>query len=664
MHCCFDSNDHKEVWEQYHLVPKKFDYANINIVIGANGSGKTRLLKAIRDIKRSQGVTDVIYGYFPALSDRFEAGGVRDTEDLPDFTLFEFAYLGEASFDDFLRAIEAYNGDFFSELLQSLNHYGRAMRERGKKTLGMVKEEFHSLTGKNLMIEAEGTYVVSLDDRKETLSEALSKFSPGELMIFYISIFLTLTRYSNKKKVVILDEPELHLHPKILLSFIKRLAEEPELHGIEELWIATHSIFLVPQFDFENIIFMRDGAVQPRNSSLYENIYTHLLGEENEKIAQFLSSISEWQFCNFIAECFENPTVVDVPNADDEQVKLFIDYLDVHKTFRILDYGGGSARLGLSLKQALDPSKWALIDYEIFDPTPQYEGDLFKVYSEVAEIKEKYSCIVLMNVLHELPPETWPQTFDTIYNLLEDGGYLIFAEVFALTRGEMPNDNGYIMLGLEELKILLYDEQTILEIKNPAAKKSLCAAIPKRGVAHISPYSVLRAVQNLEERTFLTIQELRKEGRLDSKGMRHYAFLSQLYLNAKLYNIQHCNMPEEQAVGVPEKKPGCDDDALLAQLKKHSNLLHASLYRPKGSPEVTAALKELEAIEFAKFQNVYLGKDRFQKFWKIVLGLEAHREDKQKIAALLAVASMLGDKKSINRLKNQYLDSLKRLITL
>lgn len=84
--------------------------------------------------------------------------------------------------------------------------------------------------------------------------------------------------------VVLLDEPELHLHPKALISFIDYLKSE---EAVEMCCIATHSIFLIPLFDFYEIIHIERGVVQTYNSKLYNDIFENIIGK-NESLSDFL----------------------------------------------------------------------------------------------------------------------------------------------------------------------------------------------------------------------------------------------------------------------------------------------------------------------------------------------------------------------------------------
>ena len=95
----------KLAFDKYNIVvPENYTFSNINIVIGANGSGKTRFLNAVKDIYSSDPKNNIIYGYFPALSDRKLMFNENNLE-LPENTIYESIYLDEISFLDFLKKL-------------------------------------------------------------------------------------------------------------------------------------------------------------------------------------------------------------------------------------------------------------------------------------------------------------------------------------------------------------------------------------------------------------------------------------------------------------------------------------------------------------------------------------------------------------------------------
>lgn len=95
------------------LAPHGFRFSDrINVVIGKNGSGKTRLLKAIKTLYEADDSNNVMYGYFPSLSDVFSP----NNEIVPDYSLYEFLYSEEAKFEDLLKSIEEYGVKFIEDL--------------------------------------------------------------------------------------------------------------------------------------------------------------------------------------------------------------------------------------------------------------------------------------------------------------------------------------------------------------------------------------------------------------------------------------------------------------------------------------------------------------------------------------------------------------------
>ena len=145
-----------------------------------------------------------------------------------------------------------------------------------------------------------------------------------------------------------------------------------------------------------------------------------------------------------------------------------------------------------------------------------------------------------MNVLHELNPNDWEKTFKGLEQKLTDNGYIFFVEVSALVKGEMPNKVGFLILDYDELKVLFNcnDELSKLSIKE--LKKSICTVIPKSVLGNISEKTIAKTIKTLENTTF---EKIKKERAIANfQNSRYYAYLTQLYLNAKLYNENNSDL--------------------------------------------------------------------------------------------------------------------------
>ncbi len=544
-------------------IPEGFRFARVNLVTGSNGSGKTRFLRALKSLSEKQDRGSVIYGYFPALSDR----PVRETdEEEPPVTLFKSISSGDIDFEDFFHEIERHNGEFIQELLLYRS-------KRRTEIQGLVAESFRALTGRELVFQEKQAFLRKADGETEPLSELLDKLSPGELILFYMSIFLALRKDGAQGKIILLDEPESHLHPKALRAFVRLLTEQ---YGRASIWIATHSLFLVPAFQFENMVYIKDSAVQKRGGGMYRAILGELLGHDRAT-EDFFASSSQWQFCQFLAECFADPAVVDTVNPEDEQVRLFMEHLHEKTPMRVLDWGGGSARLGESLlaagyRQGTD------MDYHIYDWQPRYSGQDFAVFRQLEDIRGPYDCIVMMNFLHEVEPADWPDIFKRAFGLLEPDGFLLFIEVKALRDGEMPNRTGYLLLGPEEARELFPGGEAF---RVSVKKKSVGVLVPREALNSITDGSVLQSLRRLRKRALQEIKQLRAgegfpkppEEIRALEEPRHYAFAVQQYINAMLAAAE-------------------DEEALLAENMRLDGSLKAALAEKAGLEEQYRKLEE------------------------------------------------------------------------
>ena len=520
-------------------VSENFEFSNINIIIGPNGAGKTRFLNAIKELYNDQDVK-MIYSYFPTLSS-YKAPPEKE---IPDCSIKEY-YSDENAIDfsDFFQEIEFQCNWTFQDLL---HYHSKRDKEKNEELLNIIKNIFFEFTQKDLIVQKKKFFVKVSKNESHLLSEELEHMSPGERVLLYMSIFIAIQKKYKKEKVIILDEPECHLHPKALISFINLLKKRVD--DDVTCWIATHSLFLIPEFEFENIVCINSGKIQNRTSQLYYNIFSDMLGDKDGKVKTFFSSLPYWQYSDFICKCFTTPDVIETVDPEDEQVRLFREYLhgSEKKTFRVLDWGGGSGRLGSSL-EAVSSEKRKDFCYEIYDPNPVCKDDKFKVYTDPKDISGSYDCIVMMNVLHEINPIEWYDLFSKIHQFLKKDAYLFFVEVKVLSQGEMPNEEGYFVLGKSELEILFQNKELIdFTIKSNTEKgqKSSCILIPQKSLSNISFDTIQETIQHLKNRMLDEIKLYRNTNITGKQCIggangRKYAFLLQQYMNATLYIEQY-----------------------------------------------------------------------------------------------------------------------------
>ncbi len=527
--------------------PARIEFAKRNLIIGKNGSGKTRFLKAYRDACQKD-KKDMIYMYFPALAAKYE----MSFEEIPvENALYDIVNKAEdMSFDDFVKTFQYTGVSLVESFIAELNARGRQAKERANSSIIRVQQNMKDFLHMTLRIDQskQKAIIKFSDGREKELKTALLEMSPGEINLFYISLFLAVT--SNERRyILIMDEPEMHVHPSVLIQFYKKLKK---LKCMEEIWIATHSPLLLQEFTFEEIILIVDGKIQVRNSHLYENVMKEMLGEEQKTISELFRSIDEWDFCNFLAECFAHPIVVSEANKSDEQAVKFEKYCRFlkHEKLCILDWGGGHGRLGRCM-QLIEAGEKKKLDYEydIYEPyVEDPERDKrFNTYKNFDSINKKYNCVVLMNALHEIGIEEWVSLFKKISKCLKPDGVLVFAEAKTLSIGEQPYcKNGYIVLCENQVKLLFKREgvdSNIISFHADLGKKekSEFIIIPAAELINISEDNIKIALERLAAEMFIELKDMDDERikcvedeTKPSFTYRKYAFIAQQYINVTM----------------------------------------------------------------------------------------------------------------------------------
>lgn len=540
----------KDIFLKYGILNSEIlNLKKYNIIIGKNGAGKTRLLKALRDGLMCENMA-IVYAYFPDMHANFGTGLSEEKYEVP---LYEMIFEGEGiELGDFIQYIEQHGYDFLLELLRDIVNNSRYTKSRRKRRAEVVRDDLNEILGilidRQLTFESEIIVRSNSYENEMNLKDDLEQMSPGELALFYLSILLIIIKYNkneSQKLAVLLDEPELHLHPRALISFIDYLKKTGT---IEICCIATHSIFLIPLFDFYEIIHIERGEVQAYNSKLYSDIFDNIVGE-NERLSDYLASRDMWQYYQFVAECFCLPTVVEKVDTKDEQFLKFLAYIEsivkLKRNITILDYGAGGGRLGKTIN-AMGNSENCIkrkIKYHYYDRYSQKPADLecvaYSSIEEIQESKKKFNCVVLMNVLHEIDIREWEKTFFDIYHILEDDGYLLIFEVITLLHGEQPcGDNGYILLGEDQIRQLFFDSD-IRMINLKDTDKTHMFIIPKATLKNVSRKTILNALKSLQEDLYNELREqylfrkrvAHEEEKVSQQIIKKYGFLSQHYLN-------------------------------------------------------------------------------------------------------------------------------------
>ncbi|WP_026728416.1 AAA family ATPase [Flavobacterium denitrificans] len=157
--------------------------------------------------------------------------------------------------------------------------------------------------------------IENLEGRKEIIFEedgkemSIAKLSSGEKQIVFRGSFLLKDKESSKEALILIDEPEISLHPSWqlkVLSFFKKLFTNESGRQTSQIIISTHSPFVIHNAnrnDDKVIILQKDANGQvfvPNESKFY--------GWSNEKIIQEAFDLNKFVTENKVTVFLEGET--------------------------------------------------------------------------------------------------------------------------------------------------------------------------------------------------------------------------------------------------------------------------------------------------------------------------------------------------------------------
>lgn len=380
--------------------------------------------------------------------------------------------------------------------------------------------------------------------------------SDGQKALLVSGVALHLQSARLEEAIVILDEPENHLHPDALIEYIDSLRRAASKG---QVWIATHSIHVLSHVDPSAIWFVDGGAVRwsGRNP---EAVLRRLVGGE-ERVAQverFLGLPALYALERFTSECLLPPSIVSTGSEDPQsrQIAAIIQPGASARCVRVLDYGAGKGRILSTLRERLGDSFATNIDYralEIVDlarsecvqaVAEAYQGSADvaakRVYSSNADLDanmnpDSVDVVVLCNALHEIPVKQWRRLFtDVLARVLRPDGYLLVVEDMHIPYGEHAHEHGFLLLDAAHLKTLFkVNREDPGEFRTFGDDRLKAHLVRADVLKRVSPESVTEALRELSQSAREKVSELRGETATYASG-RLLALYALLHVNATL----------------------------------------------------------------------------------------------------------------------------------
>ena len=225
-----------------------FEFAQLNIIIGESGTGKTELLKHIHAVVNSPvplGYADVFFGH-----------------KIKDKQVSSTAYL----FSRFLSAsgvAARYDVELLKTLIERTNKKTKSIkRTQTDSVVRDLIEMIEESIGGTFILDEQHNIVfkrLNLSDSNISVSASLHEITSAQQAFIDLLISLKFYEINHnvsdviKNTIMLFDLPETDLHPKQIRLMANVLFELVNRDVIKQLFVTTHSLFLMREFELLNV---------------------------------------------------------------------------------------------------------------------------------------------------------------------------------------------------------------------------------------------------------------------------------------------------------------------------------------------------------------------------------------------------------------------------
>ena len=576
----------------------------IVVLAGENGSGKTRLMKLIERAARANMQQENYNGCKLTYSENLGSLTKHDIENIAilNYSHSDLPLQLPDGFPPYVidiseENLKKTNCDFDETAREALLYLMRLAKYADDSTLDTFNNEYcFPLLGTRLK-KGEGNEPPSLFGLQ--ISEFGKKpLSPGQTYLLRLCVALNSTT-APENTILFLDEPESHLHPKALLELLDKLRNKFKLG---QIWIATHSIEILSNFWYSSVWYVdrkheeqkdntnmpesivekdpkpavaqREGSIAKKMGSKNGLILNNILGDESKRylLYQFISSPDAYACNAFAVECLFNPEVVEKANAKDPSTTLAKSKIGQDNV--VIDFGAGKGRFLTSCTEQIGMLNFDYFAYDKYGYDAE-DGSETEASLQCKEVLRQHGIdekthyfgsesefeglpiadrVMLINVLHEIAPSQWADTFHMIEQKLNEDGFLIIVEREELTIGEKPYDSDFFVMQEESMaKLLSCETSDFGFFRDEKNKKVIAFVIPKKLLTAVNKDATNLAISALAEIAKKKITEIKaSQDPQSSEDVQEdlqlqrllwdsgisLAFWTHQYANACLYNGQ------------------------------------------------------------------------------------------------------------------------------
>lgn len=386
-----------------------------------------------------------------------------------------------------------------------------------------------------------------------------SNLSDGQKILLQFCLAIYCQEEALKNLILVLDEPENHLHPCVIIETIEKI-QKCVING--QIWIVTHSIPLLAHFDPLFIWYVENNKIE-HAGRIPERVLHSLLGNEDEvaRLQDFISLPSQFASSRYAFESLFEPGAILTNSNDPQSFQIRTDLLKLSKTskLRILDYGAGKGRLISNIVDLDEANCEKLIESIQYIAYDKYSNDkeacesalvkaygdsdkkYFNDFNKLLSVYDKgsFDVVIMCNVLHEIDPKEWLKLFQIggiISNLLSPNGMLLLVEDHQIPIGEKAYQKGFLVLDTPQLKELFKISEheplfTVTDHKDTGRLKA--HQIPRHCLTQIDEGSRLAAIKSMSVTAREKILEIREMEASYKNGKLH-GFWTQQFANSQL----------------------------------------------------------------------------------------------------------------------------------
>lgn len=371
------------------------------------------------------------------------------------------------------------------------------------------------------------TYKVKNDKICFYEDQDFDKLSLGQRIIILCTILFVFYKNTIDKSIFIIDEPETHLHPKIVFDLFEELNKI-----VGQIWIATHNISIISYFQDYTKIFLKNGIIR-NNGNIKSEVLATLFGNDTTKLLTFIEEPFKQGILDFCFQCLFEPkikNIKEIKNTDPQllQIKEYINDILKKKEkdkLTIMDYGSGDGRLLSFIRSESEKDKVNdRINYVAFDKEENIKCKkiISEIYANVDEhyytkgnnlesLAGKIDIVIMLNVLHEISPKEWEETFIECNKLLAGNGIVLLIENVEIKTGENAHEYNFIVLENNAVRKLFnindLENESIYKVSD-CIKINIDVRVLERIQANIIKKEIL---QNINNKTIKTTLEWTKE---------------------------------------------------------------------------------------------------------------------------------------------------------